>query len=50
MKRLLLVLLTILSLGNIAIYAKRMNNRIEIVLQQTRSDEPERPCHYRVHK
>lgn len=43
MKRLLLILLTILSFGNIVIYAKRMNNRIEIVLQQTRSDEPERP-------
>lgn len=43
MKRLLLILLTIFSLGNIAIYAKRMNNRIEIVLQQTRSDELEEP-------
>lgn len=43
MKRLLLILLTIFSLGNIVIYAEGMNNRIEIVLQQTRSEELEVP-------
>lgn len=43
MKRLLLILLTILSLGNIVIYAEGMNNRIEIVFQQIDSKDINMP-------
>ncbi|EGF52638.1 conserved domain protein [Bacteroides fluxus YIT 12057] len=40
MKRLLLILLTIFSLGNIAVHAEKVNDCIKIVLQQTVSDDP----------
>lgn len=43
MKRLLLVLLTIFSFGNIVIYAEGVNNRIEIVFQQTHSKDIDMP-------
>lgn len=40
MKRLLLILLTIFSLGNIAVHAEKVSDCIKIVLQQTISDDP----------
>ena len=40
MKRLLLILLTIFSLGNIVVHAEKVNDCIKIVLQQTVSDDP----------
>lgn len=43
MKRLLLVLLTIFSFGIIVIYAEGVNNRIEIVFQQTHSKDIDMP-------
>ena len=35
MRRLLFILLTIFSLGNIAVHAEKVNDCIKIVLQQT---------------
>ena len=43
MKKLLLILLTTFSLGNIVVNAEGVNNRIEIVLHQTCSEDLEVP-------
>ncbi|WP_025831537.1 DUF3244 domain-containing protein [Bacteroides rodentium] len=43
MKRLLLILLTIFSLGNIVIYAEEANGRIKILLQESVSDDDDVP-------
>ena len=43
MKRLLLILLTIFSLGNIVIYAEKTNGCIKILLQESVSDDDDVP-------